>query len=177
MILGSNPSCKADKARSNGIADPNTYPALPPAQTIEDVGGRDHPCIDVEGVGDPEGNEVGPRPLSSLGFDGLKVLYQSHVLVMMRKAGAFTEDSVPFASMSWVLVRPGSAVTASLSAHLENFEVLIFSIIQDQIESSIFFRERQMRERKQRLSRRCVRQTRSFKMEDCCTVQWTRRPC
>jgi len=74
MVRRPDPSRQADEARSNSIPNPDTQPTLPPAQTIEDVGGRDHPCVDVEGVGDPEGDEVGPGPLSSLGLDGLEVL-------------------------------------------------------------------------------------------------------
>jgi hypothetical protein len=41
-----------DKTRGNRVADPDTKPRLPPGKTsASDVGGRNHPGVDVETVG------------------------------------------------------------------------------------------------------------------------------
>lgn len=58
MIGCADTTGHADKASGDTVADPNAYPCLPPGKSIENASRGDHPGVDVEGVGDPEGNEV-----------------------------------------------------------------------------------------------------------------------
>lgn len=74
MVHGANATSCADEATSNGIADPDAEPRLPPRQPIDDHATGDHPCVDVEGISNPEADEVPRTPLSTSGLDGLEIV-------------------------------------------------------------------------------------------------------
>ena len=74
MVGGTDATCQADEAGGEGVAQPDAYPRLPPRQTVHDHGGADHPRVDVEGVGDPEADEVPGPPLAALGLDGFEII-------------------------------------------------------------------------------------------------------
>lgn len=80
VIHGTNPTREADEARGDGVADPDAEPGLPPRQAGDDHGAGDHPGVDVEGVGDPEADEVPGAPLPALWLDGLEIVVGEHEL-------------------------------------------------------------------------------------------------
>lgn len=55
VVLCSDTTSEADEATCDGVADPDAEPGLPPAETTDDVGGGNHPGVDVRAVTDPEG--------------------------------------------------------------------------------------------------------------------------
>ena len=82
MVSRTNPTSEDDEECSNGVANPDTDPCLPPAQT--DLQGRssNHPCIDVEAVGDPERDKVDVSPLSPCRLDGFQVVVGQEELLV-----------------------------------------------------------------------------------------------
>lgn len=74
VVDGTDATSQGDEETGNRIADPDTEPCLPPGEAVDDHGGGNHPRVDVEGVGDPETDEVPGTPLAALLFDGLQVM-------------------------------------------------------------------------------------------------------
>lgn len=61
---------------------PDTNPSLPPGKTNVEGRGGDHPCIDVERVGDPETDEVECTPLATSGLDNLQIMVGEEKLLI-----------------------------------------------------------------------------------------------
>jgi hypothetical protein len=55
---------------------------LPPAEANLERGSSNHPCVDIEAVGDPEGDEIDVFPLSALGLDRLQVMVGQEQLLV-----------------------------------------------------------------------------------------------
>lgn len=135
VVGRADPTRQADEAARDGVADPDAEPRLPPRQAADDHGRRDHPCVDVERVGDPEGDKVPGTPLAALGLDRLQIVVRQ----LIRAAGQQLESGTTryantvarhgvqarFRTIISALVRPGSASTASLPAR--RLKVLVFS--------------------------------------------------
>lgn len=80
VVGGADAAGGDDEAAGDGIADPDAQPRLPPREAGGDHGRADHPGVDVEGVGDPEADEVPRLPLPALRLDGLEVVVGEHEL-------------------------------------------------------------------------------------------------
>jgi len=76
MIDGADPRSQDYEKRRDCIADPHTYPRLPPRQPNRGIKRRrgNHPRVDVERIRDPETDKVEGFPLASLGLDGLEIV-------------------------------------------------------------------------------------------------------
>lgn len=74
MVSCTDATSQADEARRDEIADPDTNPRLPPAEAALYHRRRDHPSVDVEGIGNPETDIVPSSPLPALRLDGLEVM-------------------------------------------------------------------------------------------------------
>ena len=74
VVRGTNATRQADEAGRDRVADPDAKPRLPPRQATNDHGRRNHPRVDVERVGDPEGDKVPGTPLTAGGLHGLEVM-------------------------------------------------------------------------------------------------------
>lgn len=64
------------KDSTQGVSEPHRKPRLPPRHAVLHSGGRNHPRVDVERVGNPEKHIVVPRPLSSRRLDGPQVIVE-----------------------------------------------------------------------------------------------------
>jgi hypothetical protein len=62
------------KGRDEAVSEPDADPCLPPRQTGGHHRGDDHPGVDVETIGHPEGNEVPVPPCTILRWDGAEVI-------------------------------------------------------------------------------------------------------
>lgn len=69
MIRSPETGGDADEAAGNRVPDPHTQPALPPRQSASYSSRRYHPGVDVEGIGNPEPDEIPWTPLATLKFD------------------------------------------------------------------------------------------------------------
>lgn len=78
VVCCTDASSHAEQASGDSIADPDTKPGLPPGQAVQNVGRGDHPCVDVEGVGDPKSYKVPRTPLTTLRLDGLEIVIRQH---------------------------------------------------------------------------------------------------
>ena len=61
---------------------PDTNPSLPPGKSNVKRRGGDHPCVDVERVGDPETDEVECAPLATSRFDNLQIMVGKEELLI-----------------------------------------------------------------------------------------------
>ena len=82
MVYSTDPTSEDDEERSDGVADPDTDPCLPPTQTDLERGGCNHPCVDVEAVGDPESDKVDVSPLAALRLDGFQIMVGQEELLV-----------------------------------------------------------------------------------------------
>jgi hypothetical protein len=57
-----------------GRSVPDANPSLPPRQAIVKRRSSDHPCVDVERVGNPETDKIEGGPLTTFGLDNLQVM-------------------------------------------------------------------------------------------------------
>ena len=94
MVGGADATGQADEASGNGVAEPNTQPRLPPGETTNDHGRRDHPGVDVERVGDPEGDEVPRTPLPALGLHRLEIMVRQLCEVIAVSKSGLSEAPV-----------------------------------------------------------------------------------
>jgi hypothetical protein len=74
VILGTNSGGQDDEESSDGVTDPDANPGLPPGETDFERRGCNHPCIDVEGISDPETDVVPGFPLTAFWLDRLKIM-------------------------------------------------------------------------------------------------------
>jgi hypothetical protein len=97
---------------------------LPPTQSIYDVGGGNHPCVDVEGVGDPKAHKVPRAPLPSLWFDLENVSSYFEEFSSVDVTGLRSWLN----SISCAVVRLGSDSTASLLLQCATLDPLSLSM-------------------------------------------------
>lgn len=69
VISSTNTSCCNNERTRNRVADPDANPRLPPRESSHNTGGGDHPCVDVEGVGNPEADIIPGTPLPPSRFN------------------------------------------------------------------------------------------------------------
>lgn len=74
MVHGTDTSIHGDENTSDAIADPDTQPCLPPREASNNHGRRDHPSVDVEGIGDPEADKVPGAPLTAFLLDRFQIV-------------------------------------------------------------------------------------------------------
>ena len=80
MVHCTDPTSQDNEERGDSIANPNADPCLPPTQSDLQRRGSDHPGVDVEAVGDPEGDEVDMSPLSALRLNGFQIMIRQEEL-------------------------------------------------------------------------------------------------
>lgn len=90
VICGTDTTSQDYKTSSDGVANPDTDPSLPPAKTDSERRGCYHPGIDIERVCNPEGDEVSMPPLSSFGLDRFEVMIGQEELLAGKAWFCFT---------------------------------------------------------------------------------------
>lgn len=69
MIGGANVCSGEDEDSCNRVADPDAKPGLPPGEANNDARRGNHPCVDIERVGNPEADIIPGTPLPAGGFN------------------------------------------------------------------------------------------------------------
>lgn len=110
MVRGSDATRQDDEESGYRIADPDTDPCLPPGKANFERGCLvwtsvvldptksnsqaasycDHPRVDVERVGDPEGHKVDVLPFPTLWFNWLQVMVGQEELLVAETRLGFT---------------------------------------------------------------------------------------
>lgn len=73
MVDGADATADDDEDGRDGVAYPDAQPRLPPREATGNHGRGNHPCADVDTVGDPEADIVPGAPKPALLLDRFQI--------------------------------------------------------------------------------------------------------